>query len=75
MSRIKSVGVYLENDYTPMEVFSSKKKASEYANTLMVSMGESNVEQVFFYYLTPDQVSKLSYSQAIDFERLMRSSL
>ncbi len=75
MSRIKTVGVYLQDDYRPLEVFSSKKKASEYVNTLLTRMNESSVEQVFFYYLTPDQVSALSYAQASDFERLMRFAI
>ena len=67
MSRIKSVGVYTGDDFRPLEVFSTKKKAQEF----MHSYQDSTYAE-FFYYLTPDQLSTLSYAQARDLETILK---
>jgi len=66
MSRIKAVGVYTGDDFRPIEVFATKKKAQEF----MHSLKDSSYAE-FFYYLTPDQLSTLSYAQARDLEMIL----
>jgi hypothetical protein len=71
MSRIKSVGVYEADDYRPVETFATKKRAMEYMTAYTASTGES-VYAEFFYYLTPEQLSVLSYAQARDLEMIIK---
>jgi hypothetical protein len=71
MSRIKAVGVYERDDYRPVEVFSTKNKALTFMTDYSVSTGQSDVYAEFFYYLTPEQLSTLSYAQARDLEMIL----
>lgn len=67
MSRIKSVGVYTGDEFRPIQVFATKKKAQEF----MYSLKDSSYAE-FFYYLTPDQLAVLSYAQARDLEMILK---
>lgn len=73
--RIKAVGVYEVDDYRPVEVFTSKNKALTYMdiNSRLDVFKELYAE--FFYYLTTEQVQRLSYTQARDFENAMRFAI
>jgi len=71
MSRIKAVGVYEKDDYRPVEVFTSKKKAVDYLHAYE-SATDTTAYAEFFYYLTAEQLSVLSYAQARDLENILK---
>jgi len=73
--RIKSVGVYEVDDYRPVEVFTSKTKALTYMTESSKLGVFKELYAEFFYYLTTEQVQRLSYTQARDFENAMKFAI
>lgn len=73
--RIRAVGVYEVDDYRPIEVFTSKNKALAYMELSVQSGAFDALYAEYFYYLTPDQVKSLSYTQARDFENAMKFAI
>lgn len=71
MSRPKSVGVYERDDYRPIEVFTTKKKAIEYLHAYEVTTATPAYAD-FFYYVHPDQLSVLNYAQARELEMILK---
>lgn len=71
MSRPKAIGVYERDDYRPVGVFTTKSKAMTYMTDYTASTNES-VFSEFFYHLTPEQLSILSYAQARDLDNILK---
>lgn len=74
MRKVKAVGVYTNDGFTPVAVFTSKEKAKKWAidNSWVGGGMYKELFCEFFYHLTPTQVECASYTQCAQFELAMR---
>jgi len=77
MRKVKAVGVYTNDGFTPVAVFTSKMKAKQWAiDNSFVGGGEhKSLYCEYFYYMTPAEVEALPYTQCAQFELAMRSAM